>query len=93
MLTQKTGREERERNRERDREHTHVGERDPRPFGSFYKFFLPLGLPFVNWASQECCLFYLRGSLWSSDLPLFYFLGFSLPCLFAMAILDSCFLF
>ena len=25
-----------------------------------YKFFLPLGLPYVNWAIQECCLFYLR---------------------------------
>ena len=40
---------------------------------SFYMFFLlPLGLPYVNWASQECCLFDPR----SSDLPLFYFLGF-----------------
>ena len=37
-------------------------------------YLLPLGLPYVNWASQECCLFYLRSSLWSSDLPLFYFL-------------------
>ena len=33
---------------------------------------LPLGLPFANWASQECCLFYLKSSLRSSDLPLFY---------------------
>ena len=32
-------------------------------------------LPYVNWASQECCLFYLRSSLWSLDLPLFYFPG------------------
>ena len=49
----------------------------PRPFGSsFYMFFLlRLGLPFVNWTSQECCLFYLRPSLRSSDLPLFYFYG------------------
>ena len=36
---------------------------------------LPLGLPYVNWTSQECCLFYLSSSLWSSDLPLFYFHG------------------
>ena len=52
-------------------------EKDPRPFGSsFYMFFLlPLGLPCVNFASQECCLFYLRSSLRSSDLPLFYFPG------------------
>jgi len=44
-------------------------------FGSsFYMFFLlPLGLPCVNWASQECCLFYLRSSLQPVDLPLFYF--------------------
>ena len=36
---------------------------------------LPLGLPYVNCAGQEGCLFYLRSSLWSSDLPLFYFCG------------------
>ena len=41
---------------------------------SFYMFFLlSLGLPYVNWASQGCCLFYLWSSLWSSDLPVFYF--------------------
>ena len=60
MLTQKTRREERERDREC------VGERDPWPFGSsFYVFFffLPLGLPYVNWASQDGCLFYLRSTL------------------------------
>ena len=53
-------------------------ERGPRPnFGSsFYMLFLlPLGMPCVNWASQECSLFYLRCSLWSSNLPLFYFHG------------------
>ena len=31
------------------------------------------GLPCGNRASQECCLFSLKSSLWSSDLPLFYF--------------------
>ena len=42
---------------------------------SFYMFFLLLllSLPYVNWTSQEGWLFYLRSSLWSSDLPLFYF--------------------
>ena len=51
-------------------------ERDPWPFGSsFYMFSLPLGLPSVSWASQECCLFYPRSSLRSSGLPLFYFCG------------------
>ena len=39
----------------------------------FLYVFLSLGLSYVNWASQECCLFYLRSSLRSSDLPLFYF--------------------
>ena len=39
-----------------------------------YVFFLiHLGLSYVNWASQECCLFYLRSSLQSLDFPLFYF--------------------
>ena len=38
---------------------------------------LLLGLPCVNWACQEGSLFYLRSSLWSSDLPLFYFHGLS----------------
>ena len=36
---------------------------------------LHLSLPYVNWASQEGCLFYLRFSLWSSGLPLSYFPG------------------
>ena len=35
-------------------------------------FFLPLSLSYVNWASQEGCLFYLRLLLQSSDLSLFY---------------------
>ena len=38
---------------------------------------LPLGLPYINWASQECCLSYLRSSLRASDLPLFCVLGLS----------------
>ena len=44
---------------------------------SFYKFFLlPRSLPYVSWASQEGCLFSLRFSLRSSDLPLFSFVLF-----------------
>ena len=51
----------------------------PKPPAQFwllfsYVFLLPLSLPYVNWAGV---LFYLRSSLWSSDLPLFYFLGLS----------------
>ena len=35
--------------------------KEPQSFGSsFYMFFLPLGLPYGNWTSQECCVFYLR---------------------------------
>ena len=55
--------------------------------------FLFLGLSCVNWASQECCLFYLRSSLWSSDLPLFYFRRLFSSLLLATAILDSFSLF
>ena len=54
---------------------------------------LSLGLSYVNWAGQQCCLFHLRFSLQSSDLPLFYFRGLSLPGLLATAILDSFSLF
>ena len=36
--------------------------------------FLPLGLPYANWA-QPGVLFYLKSSLRSSDLPLVYFHG------------------
>ena len=38
-------------------------------------YLLPWSLSYVNWASQEGCLFYLRSSLWSLDIPLFYFPG------------------
>ena len=66
-------------------------------FFLYMYFFLHLGLPYVNWASQECCLFYLKSSLPSSYLPLTFlcsiFTGFSLPCLLATTILDSYFLF
>ena len=94
MLTQKMWREE----RERMSAPAHGRERDPRKFGSsFYIFSSTLDLPYVNWGSQECCLFYQMSSLWSSDLPLTFlcsiFKGFSRPCLLATAILDSCFLF
>ena len=68
-------------------------EKSPGPSAPLYMFLLPLGLPSVNWASQECSLFYPRSSLGSSDLPCSIFAGFSLPCLSATTILDSCFLF
>ena len=66
----------RDKERGRETEHARTGERPPALWPLFlYVFFLPLDLPHVNWASQECCLFYLRPSLRSSDLPLFYLWG------------------
>ena len=57
------------RGRERER-----AKETPSPLAPLFMFFLlPLGLPYVNWASQECCFFYLRSSLQSPDLPLFFF--------------------
>ena len=52
-----------------------AGEREtPSPLAPlFICFFFSLDLPYVNQASQESCLFYLRSSLQSSDLPLFCF--------------------
>ena len=62
--------------REKERTCTCMGEGPPGPLAPLFMcFFLPLGLPYVVWASQECYLFYLRSSLWSSDPPLFYFHG------------------
>ena len=56
-------------------------------------FLLPLGLPFVSWASQECCLFFLRSSPWSLDFPLFFFCGLFPSLTFSHCLLDSFFLF
>ena len=50
-----------------------VGERESWLWLLYLYVYLSLGLSYVNWASQECCLFYLRSSLWSSDLLLFHF--------------------
>ena len=62
-----------------------------------YVFSSTWACPMQIGLSQECCLFYLKSSLWSSDLPLTFlcsiFAGFSLPCLLATAILDSFSLF
>ena len=54
----------------------------------FIAFSSPWACPVQIGLSQPCCLFYLKSSLRSSDLPLFYF-RFSLPCLWATALLDS----
>ena len=72
----RSGRPKDAKRRERERTSAGWGETLQLFGSSFYMFFfLSLGLPYVNWASQECCLFYLRSSLWSSDPPLFCFRG------------------
>ena len=53
-------------------------EEKPQSFqaSSFYTLVsCALSLPYANWANREGCLFSLRSSIWSSDLPLFYFCG------------------
>ena len=58
-----------------------------------YVFSFTWACPMQIGLSQECCLFYPKSSLWSSDLPWTFlcsiFGGFSLPCLLATTILDS----
>ena len=46
-------------------------------------FLLSLSLPYVNWTSQEGCLFHLRFSFQSSRLPLFFFCGLFPPLSFS----------
>ena len=60
----------------------HAGERESWLWLFYLCVYLSLGLSYVNWASQECCLFHLRSSLQSSDLLLFHFSGLflSLSC-------------
>ena len=73
---QESGREGEQGNRrEREREGK-AGERPLALLAPLSMFFSPPpGLPYVKWASQECCLFYLRSSLQFLDFPLFYFHG------------------
>jgi len=54
-------------------------------------FLLSLSLPYVNWSSQEGCLFHLRFLLQSQPFLCSVFTGFSLLYLLATAILDSFF--
>ena len=72
------------RGRERERER----ERALAP--PFICFSSTWACPMKIWLSQECCLFYLKSSLWSWDL---FLVLFSRACLLATAILDSFSLF
>ena len=69
-------------------------EREKRALAPLFMFFCsPWASPMQIGLRQEHCLFYLRFSLRSSDLPLFYFHRLSLPGLLATSILDSFSLF
>ena len=93
---QGAGEREREWERQRERKSARTRERKSEKAlcSSFYMFFSSTwACPMQIGLSQEYCLFYLKSSLWSSDLPVTFlcsiFGGFSLPCLLATAILDS----
>ena len=81
-----------ERGRERERERAHACGRERERervlwLPHLYVFSSTWACPMQIGLSQECCLFYLKSSLWSSDLPL-TFLVF-----LATTILDSFSLF
>ena len=62
---------ERKGGREREKEHTHAGEREHALWLLLLHVFASTrACPVQIGLSQECCLFYLKSSLWSSDLPL-----------------------
>ena len=59
-----------EREGESEKEGMHTREEERARFGSsFYVFVSPWACPMQIGLSQECCSFYLKSSLWSSDLP------------------------
>ena len=70
-VEERMGEGETERERERERAGTWEKKKERERFGSsFYMFFLPRACPVQIGLSQECCLFSLKSSLWSSALPL-----------------------
>ena len=90
------GGRESEAGRERERAHARGRERETEKalwLLLLYVFSSTWACPMQIGLSQECCLFYLKSSLWSLELPLTFlcsiFTGFSLPCLLATTILDS----
>ena len=62
-----------EREGERERKSARTGEKEREKALwrlLLYVFSSPWACPVQIGLSQECCLFYLKSSLWSSDLPL-----------------------
>ena len=65
-----------EREGERKKEHMHAGEKERESaLAPPFMFSSTWACPVQTGLSQECSLFYLKSSLWSSDLLLFYFCG------------------
>ena len=58
-----------------------------------WSFLLPLGLPYVNWLARSAVCFNWGPHSGPWTFLCSIFVGFSLPCLLATAILDSFFLF
>ena len=68
-----SGEGERVREGERGKECTHAGEKEREKvlwLLLLYVFAYTWACPVQTGLSQECCLFCLKSSLWSSDLPL-----------------------
>ena len=67
----RAGRErQRVREGEREKEHMHVGEKESKKvlwLLLLYVFSSTWACPMQIGLSHECCLFYLKSSLWSSD--------------------------
>ena len=58
-----------ERERKREKEHTHAGEEERAIWLLLLCFSSAWACPVQIGLSQECCLFYLKTSLWFPDLP------------------------
>ena len=85
------GEREGERRRERERAQARRRKREKALWlHLLYIYSSTWACPMQIGLSQECCLFYLKSSLWSLDLPLTFlcsiFAGFSLPFLLATTI-------
>ena len=82
------------RSKERRRAPQRTGERERElALAPLFICLSPPGPVLCKLGSQECCLFYLRSSLWSSDLLLFHFRRLFPSLSVATAILDSFSLF
>ena len=73
-VEERMGEGKRERKGERERQRTHAGEKERERESALAPPFICLpstwACPVQTGLSRECCLFYLKSSLWSSDLPL-----------------------